>query len=89
VALNTRGVDVCGFVLTGGGATSATLVRGTGTTCGTGTTALTGPMELGDNTTVTFGNGTGRILTQLAPGQALCITNGAAIQLSGVVSFAR
>lgn len=78
-------VVVCGFTVTGGGATSFKLVYGTGATCGTGTADLTGAMELGDNTSIGFGDGLSTIRTPVS--QALCWVNSAAVQISGVVSY--
>lgn len=83
-----RRIHVCGFVLTGGGATSVRFVRGTGANCGTGTTNVSGPMELGDNTVIPYGGGEGAVFI-LPAGQALCLTNSAAIQVSGIVSYTR
>lgn len=81
-------VHVCGFALSGGGATTAKFVRGTGANCGTGTADVTAPFELGDNTSIAYGNGVGTIF-RLPAGSALCITNSAALQLSGVITYAK
>lgn len=79
-------ISVCGMVLTGGGATTFKLVRGTGTNCGTGTADVTAAFELGDNTSVPIGGAVGAWET-LAAGQALCGTNSAAVQVSGIVFY--
>ncbi|HYE86254.1 MAG TPA: hypothetical protein VEA16_07855 [Vicinamibacterales bacterium] len=81
-------VHVCGFVLSGAGATTAKFVRGTGTNCGTGTADVTAPFELGDNTNVSYGNGVGTVF-RLPISQALCVTNSAAVQISGVITYAK
>lgn len=81
-------INVCGFVLTGAGATTVKLVRGTGTACGTGTADVTAAFELGDNTNVPFGGTVGTV-ARLPAGSALCWTNGQAVQVSGVLSYAK
>lgn len=81
-------IYLCGFVLTGGGATTAQFVSGTGTNCATNTTTLTGALELGDNTAVAYGGGVG-FVARTAAGHALCWTNGAAVQVSGLVTYAQ
>lgn len=77
-----RQVVVCGVLFTGGGATTAKLVRGTGTNCGTNQADMTGPLELGDNVPIEY---YGTLRT--AVGEALCWTNSGAVQVSGVVSW--
>lgn len=84
----TQRIRVCGFVLTGGGATTAKFVRGTGTNCGSGTADLTAAFELGDNTVVAYGGGAG-VIFQSALGEALCWTNSGAVQVSGQLTFAK
>ncbi len=70
------------------GTTNVTLVYGTGTNCGTGTTSLTGAYPLIAQAGIAKGNGTGNVLV-VPRGNALCITNSAAIQVSGAVSYAQ
>lgn len=81
-------VHVCGFALSGGGATTAKFVRGTGTNCGTGTADVTAPFEFADNTALAYGGGAGTIF-RLPIGEALCVTNSAIVQLSGVITYAK
>jgi len=81
-------IHVCAWTFTGGGITAVTLVRGTGTNCATSPVVLTGAMELGDNTSLSHGSGAG-VLIRLPIGSALCVTNGAALQLSGVITYAK
>lgn len=81
-------VYVCAFVVTGGGATTAKFVRGTGTDCATGQADLTAALELGDNTSVAVGSGVGWLFRGNA-GDALCWTNGAAIQVSGFATYTK
>lgn len=74
-------ITVCGFVLSGGGATTAKFVRGTGANCGTGTADVTPAFELGDNVSLPFGSGVGMVF-RLPAGEALCVVNSVAVQLS-------
>ena len=67
-------------------ADNVTLEYGTGTNCGTGTTALTGAYNFGANGGRAGGTGLGPILFVPA-GDALCILTSAAAQASGVVSY--
>ena len=68
-------------------ATAAVTVEweyGTGTNCGTGTTALVGPMSVGAN------GGAAPPQTIVVPsGNALCLNLGAAVQVGGSVSYAQ
>ena len=81
-------VYVCSATLTGGGATTVTLKSGTGAACAGATVNLTGALELGDNTAVSFGGGQGYVLRTTA-GHALCWTNSGAVQVIGLVSYAQ
>lgn len=92
----SRSVYVCGAILTiapsATSADTATFEYGTGSSCGTGTTALTGAIGAGDLTTaappllVTL-NVAGTNLT--APsGNALCVVSaGTTVNIQGVVTF--
>lgn len=75
VALQTDAtIYVCGFVLTADTlATTAVLSTGTGTTCLTGTVNLTGAMRFPDEGQIVFGNGSAVIMRGLL-GRAFCIT---------------
>jgi hypothetical protein len=89
VALSAgKRVYVCGFVLNGAGATTATFKTGTGSACGSGTASLTGAMKFVDGSSVTYGGGPGYVMKSPA-GNALCWTNSATVQVSGVVSYAQ
>lgn len=79
-------IYVTAFDLVGGGAGNVTLVYGTGTNCGTGTTALTGAYPLAAQTVLTKGNGLGPLFV-IPPGNALCVTTSATAQVSGSVSY--
>lgn len=84
----TATIYVTAFDLVGGGAGNATLVYGTGSNCGTGTTSLTGPYALVAQTVITKGSGLGPIFVVPA-GNALCLTTSAAVQMSGSVSYSQ
>ncbi|MDB5584881.1 MAG: hypothetical protein JWR80_10057 [Bradyrhizobium sp.] len=81
-------IYVTAFDLVGGGTGNSTLVYGTGSNCGTGTTSLTGPYPLVAQTVITKGNGLGALFV-VPQGNALCITTSAAVQVSGSVSYAQ
>ena len=70
------------------GTTSVTLKYGTGTNCGTGTQSLTGAYALIAQAGLAKASGLGPVLFVPA-GNALCITNSAAIQISGSLSYAQ
>jgi len=89
VALSAgKRVYVCGFVLNGAGATTATFKTGTGSACGSGTASLTGALKFVDGSSVTYGGGPGYVMKSPV-GNALCWTNSATVQVSGVVSYAQ
>lgn len=71
-----------------GGTGNFTLVYGTGTNCGTGTTSLTGPYPLTAQAGISKGDGMG-IVILVPQGNALCATTSAAVQMSGAVSYAQ
>lgn len=83
-----RAIYVTAFDLVGGGAGNATLVYGSGSACGTGTTSITGAYPLAAQTVLTKGNGLGPLFV-LPQGKALCITTSASVQISGSVSYAQ
>lgn len=65
-----------------------TLVYGTGTNCGTGTTSLTGPYALIAQAGIAKGNGIAPVLF-VPSSNALCVTTSASVQMSGSVSYAQ
>jgi hypothetical protein len=71
-----------------GGTGNFTLEYGTGTTCGTGTTTLTGAYPLIAQAGVAKGDGLGPILI-VPPGNALCALTSASVQYSGSLSYAQ
>lgn len=81
-------IYVTSFDLVSTAANTVQFVYGTGTNCGTGTTALTGVYGMSTFTVITKGDGVGTILFVPA-GNAFCVVTGQAVQLSGSVSFAQ
>lgn len=89
IALNgTNIVRVCGFTLNGAGATTVKIQYGTGALCATGTTDLTGAMTLAAGTNISVANGgiSGEQFRTIA-GQAVCLVNSAAVQVSGWMTY--
>lgn len=81
-------IYVTGLTVIAGGTGNITLVYGTGTNCGTGTTSLSGAMPLVANSGLSIGGGLGAVL-MVPAGQALCVTTSAAVQYSGFVTYAQ
>lgn len=79
-------IHITSFDFIAGGTTNVTLVYGTGANCGTGTTSLTGAYPLTAQAGIAKGSGVGPVLVVPA-GNALCVTNSAAQQVSGSVSY--
>lgn len=87
VALSgTTKIYVTSYDVIAGGTGNITLVYGTGASCGTGTTSLTGAYNLTAQAGIAKGNGVGAVLVVPA-GNALCVTTSAAVQMSGSVSY--
>ncbi len=68
------------------GTGTVTLVYGTGTNCGSGTTSLTGAYPLIAQAGIAKGNGLGPILFVPA-GNAICIAVSTSVQVSGSLSY--
>lgn len=81
-------IYVTHFNVIAGGTGNITLVYGTGSACGTGTTSLSGAYNLTAQAGIAAGNGLGVILI-VPPGRALCVTTSAAVQMSGFVSYSQ
>jgi len=89
VALSAgQAIYVTAYNVIAGGTGNITLVYGTGSNCGTGTTSLTGAYNLTAQAGVAFGSGVGAVLVVPA-GNALCATTSAAVQMSGSVAYAQ
>lgn len=89
VALTTgKTIFVTSWDVMAAGTGNFTLVYGTGTACGTGTTSLTGAYPLIAQAGISKGNGTGVVLA-LPIGNALCATTSTTVQFSGSVSYVK
>lgn len=87
VALSgTTKIYVTSFDVIAGGTGNITFVYGTGASCGTGTTSLTGPYNLTAQAGIAKGSGLGPVLV-VPSGNALCATTSANVQMSGSVSY--
>ncbi len=84
----TKSIYITSFDFMSGGTLNATLVYGTGTNCGTGTTALTGAYPLIAQAGISKGNGVGIILV-VPVSNAVCLTASGSSQVSGSISYAQ
>jgi hypothetical protein len=89
-----RHVRICGLSLVTTAANNVALISGTGATCGTGTTGMTGGTTAATgynftaNSGISQGNGLGTINKTNATGDSVCIVTSAATQLSGRLAYA-
>lgn len=89
-----RHVRICSLSLVTTAANNVALISGTGATCGTGTTGMTGGTtaatgyNFAANGGITQGNGLGTINQTNATGDSVCIVTSAATQLSGRIAYA-
>lgn len=81
-------IYVTSYDVVAGGTGTFQLEYGTGTTCGTGTTILTGAYPFVAQSVFAKGNGLGPVLI-VPPGNALCAVTNAAVQYSGSLSYAQ
>jgi hypothetical protein len=79
-------IYITSFDFIAAGTTNVTLVYGTGSNCGTGTTSLTGAYTLTAQAGVAKGNGLGPVLVVPA-GNAFCVTNSQAVVIGGSISY--
>jgi hypothetical protein len=79
-------IYVTSYDVMAGGTGNITFEYGTGASCGTGTTALTGAYPLTAQAGISKGSGVGAVLIVPA-GNALCVLTSAAVQMSGSVSY--
>jgi hypothetical protein len=82
-------IHICHIRVTANGATTMTFKRGTGTNCGTGTTAIDNAIELTAQTGYVAGIGFGEVLNGGASANAVCVTNSAAVNLHIFVRYAK
>lgn len=81
-----KAIYLCGFTTTGAAATSLLFEYGTGSTCGTGTTALTGAFLPTAGTVFKLSDNISAIKTPI--GNALCmVAGGTAGSLQGVFFY--
>jgi hypothetical protein len=85
-AVNGKAVYVTEWNALSSGTTNFSFEYGTGTNCGNGTQALTGAYAFAAQSGAAPGNGLGPILIVPA-GNALCVVNSAAVQVSGSLSY--
>ena len=89
VALSSgKTIYVCGFVLFSAGTTNVKLNYGTGTACGTGTTALTPAFQFTAQTGAAYGSSEGYV-AKTAASNALCINSSAAVAVQALVTYAQ
>jgi hypothetical protein len=79
-------IYVTSYDVISAGTANVTFVYGTGSNCGTGQTALTGAYPLTAQAGIAKGSGLGPVLVVPA-GNALCVTDSAAVQISGSVAY--
>ena len=85
-AIAGKAIYVTAWDVIAAGTGSITLEYGTGSSCGAGTTPLTGAYGLAAQFGIAKGNGLGPVLVVPA-GNALCALTSAAVQMSGSVSY--
>ena len=87
VALSSgKAIYVLNWSVIAAGTDNVTWEYGTGSNCGTGTTAISGAYPLAANGGIVAGNGAGTVLFVPAS-NALCVSTSAAVQLSGSLSY--
>jgi len=88
-----RHVRICSLSLVTAAANNVALLSGTGATCGTGTTGMSGGTtaatgwNFAANGGLTQGSGIGEVNRTNATGDSVCIVTSAATQLSGRISY--
>lgn len=87
-ASGSKTIYVSGGLVYAGGTGDFTFKAGTGSSCGTGTRSVSGPIPLKDQGGFFLGGGLG-VQLRLRAGEALCATTSAAVQISGWLVFAR
>lgn len=87
VALSAgKKIYVTSYDVVAGGTGNITFEYGTGSSCGTGTTALTGAYNLVANSGISKGGGLGPVLV-IPASNALCVLTSAAVQMSGSAAY--
>lgn len=87
-AIAGNSVRICGFAFFAGGTTTGQLLYGTGSTCGTGATAITPAFPFTINTSLSWPSAYFQGL--FAPtGTALCVALGSSAKLTGFVTYSQ
>jgi hypothetical protein len=95
--VSSRTIRVCQIVAVSNGTTTMTLKRGTGTNCGTGTASVSPAFDLTAQTGFSAGSGFGEVIGAagagtvggaMTSGNALCVTNSAAVNLHVMIRYA-
>lgn len=81
-------IYVCSYDFIANGTVNVTFQEGTGTNCGTGTTAKTGAYPLTAQAGLVR-TATGAVQWKTGTGSALCLTLSAAVQTSGVLTYVK
>lgn len=87
-AVNGKSIFIDEWDILVASADNITWEYGTGTRCGTGTTALTGAYNFAANGGLSVGDG-GYTIMRVPPGNALCMVTSAGVQASGHVAYAQ
>lgn len=82
-------IHICHIRVVANGATTFTFKKGTGTNCGTGTTAIDNAIELDAQDGYVAGIGIGEVLSGESASNAVCVTNSAAENLSIFLRYAQ
>jgi hypothetical protein len=88
-----RRVYLCSFFVVGADSENLSLVEGSGTTCGTGTTAIVGGTtaangaNMAANSGFALGNGQGTIAVSLTPGNDLCLFQSGSGRVAGNLTY--
>jgi hypothetical protein len=82
--VTNQSIYICGYQIVSAGATNVTLEQGTGGTCGTGTTVLTGAMTTAAGTNITPSSG---LPIKVPASKEFCYVNSAGVQISGYVTL--
>lgn len=88
IATSGQVIYICSFSFMAGGTSSVNFEEGINTTCGTNTLAKTGAYPLIAQTGIAQGNGIGAVIRGSA-GQQMCLKNGSAVSLQGVVNWTK
>lgn len=81
-------IRVCGYNFISAGTVNVQLDYGTGATCGTGTTHITGLYNLTAQSGIAYGNGLGTVATVGTANNRLCISlSASSVEVSGLLTY--